>query len=88
MRTTLTTYTTIVVSHTFSPPFCYNKTMYNWDYPKTAKQDIRWRLERLCTYGLNNEKIDKKLLQDNLLQLRIPDNTRAFLELILWNKPF
>ncbi len=62
--------------------------MYNWDYPKTKEHDVRWKLERLCTYGLHGEKIDRALLEEHLAQLRIPENTRAFLELLLWNKPF
>ena len=64
-----------------------------WDYTKTeytkqAKADPVWHLERLINYGLENEKLDRKLLETYLPQLKIPDNRRAFLELLLWNKPF
>lgn len=64
-----------------------------WDYTKTeyekqAAADPKWRLERLLLYGTNGEKLDKKLLKRHLAELKIPDDTRAFLELLLWNKPF
>lgn len=67
-----------------------------WDYQKTeyekqAKTDPLWRLERLINYGLNaneGEKIDKELLEKYLPQLKIPENRRDFLELLLWDKPF
>lgn len=64
-----------------------------WDYTQTeyrkqAKADPKWHLERLINYGLNNEKLDRKLLEKYLPELNIPENRRAFLELLLWNKPF
>lgn len=64
-----------------------------WDYAKTeyrkqAAQDERWRLERLINYGLGGEKLDREALKKYLPQLIIPANKRAFLELLLWNKPF
>jgi len=64
-----------------------------WDYTKTeyekqAAADPVWKLERLINYGLAEEKIDKELLKKFLSQLRVPDNRRNFLELLLWNKPF
>lgn len=63
--------------------------MHNWDYPKNnPPQDNVWRLERLLTYGLNGEKLNEKELKTYLPKLKIPDNTRAFLELLLWEKPF
>ncbi len=64
--------------------------MHNWDYPKTEEKnmDQRWRLERLLNYGLNGEKIDKDILIKNFGDLKIPEHTKAFLELLLWNKPF
>ena len=63
--------------------------MHLWDYPKTqAPTDDVWRLERLLTYGLGGEKISRALLEKYLPQLRIPDNTRAFLELLLWDRRF
>lgn len=64
--------------------------MHNWDYPKTKKlkNNEVWYLERLLIYGLNKEKIDRGMLERNFNKIKIPDNTRAFLELLLWNKPF
>lgn len=64
-----------------------------WDYGKIAykKQavaDERWRLERLINYGLGKEKLDREALKKHLPQLNIPADKRAFLELLLWNKPF
>ena len=64
-----------------------------WDYTKTeyekqAKADPVWRLERLINYGLEKEKLDRNLLAQYLPQLKIPEDRRAFLELLLWNKPF
>lgn len=64
--------------------------MYNWDYPKTKnlKQNEKWYLERLLTFGLNGEKIEKDVLEKNFAKINIPKNTKAFLELLLWNKQF
>ena len=64
-----------------------------WDYTKTeydkqAAADQIWKLERLINYGLGEEKIDRELLKRFLPKLRIPENRRDFLELLLWNKPF
>ncbi len=64
-----------------------------WDYTKTeyekqAAADPIWKLERLINYGLGEEKIDKELLKQFLPKLRVPENRRDFLELLLWNKPF
>ena len=66
----------------------------SWDYDKTAyqkqaKADILWRLERLINYGeTEGEKISVALIKKYLPALKIPDNRRAFLELILWDKKF
>ncbi len=64
-----------------------------WDYDKEeyAKQmekDPVFRLERLINFGLGEEKIDRALLEKYLPKLKIPENRRAFLELLLWNKKF
>lgn len=64
-----------------------------WDYTKTeynkqAKADPVWHLERLINYGLNGDKINARELKKYLPYLRIPQNRRAFLELLLWNKMF
>ena len=63
--------------------------MHNWDYPKTKPPaDERWKLERLLTYGIGKEKLQSKTLKRHLPTLKIPEDTRAFLELLLWNKKF
>ena len=64
--------------------------MHNWDYPRNNNQqtDEIWRLERLLWYGIGNEKINRAVLEQNFNTLHIPDNTKAFLELLLWNKAF
>ena len=64
-----------------------------WDYSQTeyqkqAKADPKWHLERLINYGLGDEKLDRELLEKYLGELNIPEDRRAFLELLLWNKPF
>ena len=64
--------------------------MHNWDYPinQDLKQNEVWYLERLLTHGITNEKIDRAMLERNFDQLKIPETTRAFFELLLWDKPF
>ncbi|MDO8512315.1 MAG: hypothetical protein Q7S57_03510 [bacterium] len=64
-----------------------------WDYDKNeyekqATADPVWHLERLINYGLNGEKINRELLKKHLPELKIPQNRRDFLELLLWNKKF
>ncbi len=63
-----------------------------WDYFKRAvlkqKQvDPVWFLERQINYG-EGGKLNRKQLEKYLPQLNIPENKRAFLELLLWDKPF
>lgn len=64
--------------------------MHNWDYIKT--EDLQnnpvWYLNRLLTYGLNGQKISQAVLKDNWEKIKIPETTRMFLELLLWDKPF
>ena len=64
-----------------------------WDYTKTAydaqaEHDPRWRLERLITHGLRGEKLKQSELEKYLPELNIPDDRRAFLELLVWGKKF
>ena len=64
-----------------------------WDYTETeyqkqAQADPLWRLERLITYGLGTEKLDRQELAEYLPKLQISEDRRAFLELLVWNKPF
>ncbi len=64
-----------------------------WDYTADAyatqaQHDPVWALERLITFGLHGTRIDRTLLKQYIGQLRIPDDRRAFLDLLLWNRPF
>ncbi|OGY62565.1 MAG: hypothetical protein A2745_01265 [Candidatus Harrisonbacteria bacterium RIFCSPHIGHO2_01_FULL_44_13] len=60
-------------------PWDYTKT----EYEKQAKADPVWHLERLINYGLGDKKLNRKILKKYLPRLRIPEDRRAFLELIL-----
>ena len=65
--------------------------MHNWDYPKddeALQKNATWYFERLQTYGTAGEKIDRDLLERHFKDLMIPEDTRAFFELLLWSKPF
>mgnify|MGYP001573731776 CR=1 FL=1 len=64
--------------------------MHNWDYNKTAdfQHNPVWYLDRLLTYGLNGQKISEDILRANWDKIKIPETTRMFLELLLWDKPF
>ncbi len=63
--------------------------MHNWDYPKDGELvDERWRMERLLTYGLGGEKLNAEMVKRYVNDIKIPDDTRAFIELLLWNKAF
>lgn len=62
-----------------------------WDYAKTeydkqAKADPKWHLERLINHGLGREKLKRALLLKYLKDLKIPEDRRVFLELLLWDK--
>ena len=61
--------------------------MHLWDYDRqTLTHDDageRWALERAILYGLNGKKLDEKLLRKHLPYLKIPDDHRYFLTLIL-----
>jgi len=64
-----------------------------WDYRKEkydrqAATDPVWYLERLIRHDLGNNKIDRLLLIKHFSELNIPEDRKAFLELLLWNKPF
>ena len=62
-----------------------------WDYAKTeyekqAAKDPVWELERIINYGLGEEKINRKKLEEHWAELNISEDRRAFFELLLWNK--
>jgi hypothetical protein len=58
------------------------------EYEKQAAADERWHLERLINYGLGKEKLHREALERHLKDLNIPEDRRAFLELLLWDKTF
>jgi antitoxin (DNA-binding transcriptional repressor) of toxin-antitoxin stability system len=64
----------------------YTGGMWNWDYDLATLQKgeaaERWRLERMILYGCT-EKIPAALLRKHLPALRIPDDRRSFLALLL-----
>lgn len=64
--------------------------MHNWDYPKNQnlKKNEIWHMERVLCFGLAGEKIDRKALVRHFDRLKIPENTKTFLKLLLWDKPF
>lgn len=47
-----------------------------------------WKLERLINYGLDNEKINRKDLINYWDKIKIQEDKRKFLVLLLWNKKF
>jgi len=62
-----------------------------WDYTedqykKQADADPQWHTERLINYGLGDERLSRDFLAKRLPELKIPENRRAFLELLVWNK--
>lgn len=64
-----------------------------WDYTDDAyatqaQHDPIWALERLITFGLHGAHIDRALLERYIGELRIPEDRRAFLNLLLWNRSF
>ena len=64
--------------------------MHNWDYPTTKdllKNEV-WHLERILNFGLGKEKIKRSMLERNFNKIKIPKDTRAFLELLLWDRQF
>lgn len=63
-------------------PWDYTTT----EYRKQARTDPQWHLERLINYGLGDEKLDAKALAKHLPKLNIPEDRRAFLELLLWDR--
>lgn len=59
------------------------------EYAKQAAADPVWDLERRINGGLpDGTRLNAVLLERYLPQLKIADDRRAFLELLLWNKSF
>lgn len=63
-------------------PWDYDKI----EYEKQAQSDPVWHLERLINYGLGAEKLNRETLKRYLPMLKIPENRREFLNLILYEK--
>jgi hypothetical protein len=64
-----------------------------WDYTdhafaKQAQADNLWFLERKINYEEDGVRLDRYLVKTHFDRLRIPDDRKAFLALLLWNKPF
>lgn len=59
------------------------------EYAKQAAADPAWDLERRINGGLpDGVRLNGALLARYLPQLKITDDRRAFLELLVWNKSF
>ena len=64
-----------------------------WDYDEKnysvqATSDPVWRLERLIKSAGKGVRFKKSDLVKHLSELKIPENRRAFLELLVWNQQF
>jgi len=65
--------------------------MYNWSvdlkklnrHPESA---VIWKLEQLINFGLNGEKLDKRLVKKYWAKLHLDPARKKFLKLLLWPK--
>lgn len=65
--------------------------MYNWSVDTTIlkkypKQYTIWRLEQLINFGLDNEKIKRKELEENFDKLDIDPQKKKYLQFLLSSK--
>lgn len=65
--------------------------MYNWsvDLEKLEKNPriaTIWKIEQTINFGLNGEKLNKKLVKKYWKKLRIDPARKKFLQLLLWPK--
>lgn len=65
--------------------------MKNWsidekELKKDKKAYIVWRLEQLINYGLEGEKLDKKLVKKYWNKIEIDPAARQYLQFLLWPK--
>ena len=63
--------------------------MYNWsidikNFKKTGEPYIIWKLEQMINFGLNGERLDKKLLKKFWEKLRLDPDKKRFLNMLLW----
>ncbi len=58
-----------------------------WDYKQAQLQQMpdyeKWRIERLLNYGMDGERIKKEDLKKYWNELKIPNETRELLQLIM-----
>ena len=70
----------------------YNKRMRNWStdtsrFKKNSQEHEIWQLEQLLNFGLGErETIDREKLEKYLPALAIDQDTRNFLEYVLYDK--
>lgn len=65
--------------------------MYNWstDTTELQKDPIKyaiWKLEQMVNFGLQGEKLSKKLLEKFWQNLNLDPHKKQYLEFLLWNK--
>lgn len=63
--------------------------MYNWsvdlrELNKKPKYALLWKIEQAINFGLNGEKLDKKLVRRFWNKIRIDPARRKLLRLLLW----
>ncbi|PIW67204.1 MAG: hypothetical protein COW10_06900, partial [Candidatus Omnitrophica bacterium CG12_big_fil_rev_8_21_14_0_65_42_8] len=65
--------------------------MYNWNvdvktFKKTGKPYIIWRIEQMVNFGLNDERLDKKLVKKFWKELHLDPDKKNFLKMLLWKR--
>ena len=65
--------------------------MKNWsvdekELKKDKKAYIVWRLEQLINYGLEGEKLDKRLVKKYWNKINIDPAAREYFSFLLWPK--
>jgi len=63
--------------------------MYNWSvdldkFKKGSKNAVIWKLEQVINFGLNGERLDKKLVKKYWKKLHIDPARRKLLKFLLW----
>ncbi len=63
--------------------------MYNWsidlrELNKKPKYALLWKTEQAINFGLNGEKLDKKVVRKLWNKIHIDPARRKFLRLLLW----
>lgn len=65
--------------------------VYNWsvdlkELKKNKEAYTIWKLEQMINYGLDGERLDRKLLKKYWRRLYIDPDTRRVLAMMLWQK--